>query len=33
MLALVGFDNQPIAKMLNITTFEIPLLFIERSSV
>lgn len=55
-LALIGFDNQPIAKMLNITTFEIsleeigqrpfrqaiaetrshqeiPLLFIERSSV
>ncbi|MBW4839891.1 MAG: LacI family DNA-binding transcriptional regulator [Paenibacillaceae bacterium] len=24
-LAIVGFDNQPIAKMLNMTTFEIPL--------
>nr|WP_263323697.1 LacI family DNA-binding transcriptional regulator [Neobacillus sp. Marseille-Q6967] len=24
-LALIGFDNQPIAKMMNITTIEIPL--------
>ncbi|MEH7073056.1 LacI family DNA-binding transcriptional regulator [Neobacillus drentensis] len=23
-LALIGFDNQPIAKMMNITTFDIP---------
>ncbi|GJM81216.1 hypothetical protein HMSSN139_37120 [Paenibacillus sp. HMSSN-139] len=29
-LALVGFDNQPIAKMLNMTTFEIPLAEIGR---
>ncbi|MGG6311512.1 LacI family DNA-binding transcriptional regulator [Paenibacillus macerans] len=29
-LAIVGFDNQPIAKMLNITTFEIPLIEIGR---
>ncbi|WP_345773418.1 substrate-binding domain-containing protein [Paenibacillus sp. 19GGS1-52] len=24
-LAIVGFDNQPIAKVLHITTFEIPI--------
>lgn len=24
-LAIIGFDNQPIAKMMNITTMEIPL--------
>ncbi|MEH7255453.1 substrate-binding domain-containing protein, partial [Neobacillus niacini] len=24
-LAIIGFDNQPIAKMMNITTIEIPL--------
>ncbi|WP_306795310.1 substrate-binding domain-containing protein [Cohnella sp. GbtcB17] len=29
-LAIVGFDNQPIAKILNITTFEIPLMEIGR---
>lgn len=29
-LAIVGFDNQPIAKMLKITTFEIPLAEIGR---
>ncbi|MFE7083917.1 LacI family DNA-binding transcriptional regulator [Priestia megaterium] len=29
-LAIVGFDNQPIAKSLNITTFEIPLVKIGR---
>ncbi|MCZ8521318.1 MULTISPECIES: LacI family DNA-binding transcriptional regulator [Paenibacillus] len=29
-LAIVGFDNQPIAKILNITTFEIPLVDIGR---
>lgn len=29
-LAIVGFDNQPIAKILNITTFEIPLVEIGR---
>lgn len=29
-LAIVGFDNQPIAKILNITTFEIPLAEIGR---
>ncbi|WP_248927725.1 LacI family DNA-binding transcriptional regulator [Paenibacillus hamazuiensis] len=30
-LAIVSFDNQPIAKILNITTFEIPLVDIGRS--
>jgi DNA-binding LacI/PurR family transcriptional regulator len=30
-LAIVGFDNQPIAKILNITTFEIPLVEIGRN--
>ncbi|MBE9918082.1 LacI family DNA-binding transcriptional regulator [Paenibacillus donghaensis] len=29
-LAIVGFDNQPIAKVLNITTFELPLAEIGR---
>lgn len=29
-LALVGFDNQPIAKIMHITTFEIPLVKIGR---
>ncbi len=29
-LALIGFDNQPIAKMMNITTIEIPLEVIGR---
>lgn len=29
-LAIVGFDNQPMAKILNITTFEIPLIEIGR---
>ena len=24
-LAIIGFDNQPIAQMMNITTMEIPL--------
>ncbi|MGG4491068.1 substrate-binding domain-containing protein [Metabacillus idriensis] len=24
-LAIVGFDNQPIAEIMNLTTFEIPL--------
>jgi DNA-binding LacI/PurR family transcriptional regulator len=30
-LALIGFNNQPIAKMMNITTIEIPLVEIGRS--
>lgn len=29
-LAIIGFDNQPIAKMMNITTIEIPLVEIGR---
>ncbi|MNO24462.1 Catabolite control protein B [compost metagenome] len=29
-LAIVGFDNQPIAKIMNITTFEIPIVQIGR---
>ncbi|KAI7252595.1 hypothetical protein KC345_g11462 [Hortaea werneckii] len=29
-LAIVGFDNQPIARMMHITTFEIPLMEIGR---
>ncbi|KQX48762.1 MULTISPECIES: LacI family DNA-binding transcriptional regulator [unclassified Paenibacillus] len=29
-LAIVGFDNQPIAKIMNITTFEIPIVEIGR---
>jgi DNA-binding LacI/PurR family transcriptional regulator len=29
-LALIGFNNQPIAKMMNITTIEIPLVEIGR---
>jgi len=31
-LAIVGFDNQPIAKIMNITTYEIPLVEIGRRS-
>ncbi|MDQ0233314.1 LacI family DNA-binding transcriptional regulator [Metabacillus malikii] len=30
-LSIIGFDNQPIAKMMNITTIEIPLLEMGRS--
>lgn len=29
-LALIGFDNQPIAKMMNITTMEVPLIDVGR---
>ncbi|MNP49762.1 HTH-type transcriptional repressor CytR [compost metagenome] len=29
-LAIMGFDNQPIAKMMNITTLEIPLVEVGR---
>ncbi|MEK4327820.1 LacI family DNA-binding transcriptional regulator [Paenibacillus sp. FSL R7-0312] len=32
-LAIVGFDNQPIARMMHITTFEIPLVEIGRRAL
>ncbi len=30
-LSIIGFDNEPIAKMMNITTIEIPLLEMGRN--